>query len=67
MPLIEQWLAEDRESWSKQRHTATRIHERLVHEHGADVPLSTVNRKVGELKRQFRLEQGERVSGPFMA
>lgn len=57
VPLIEQWLAEDRESWSKQRHTATRIHERLVHEHGADVSLSTVNRKVGELKRQFRLER----------
>lgn len=61
VPLIEQWLAEDRESWSKQRHTATRIHERLVHEHGADVSRSMVNRKVGELKRWFRFGKGERV------
>lgn len=57
VPLIEQWLAEDRESWSKQRHTATRIHERLVREHGADVSLSTVTRKVNELKGRFRLER----------
>lgn len=57
VPLIEQWLVEDRESWSKQRHTATRIHERLVREHGADVSLSTVTRKVDELKGRFRLER----------
>lgn len=57
VPLIEQWLAEDRESWSKQRHTATRIHERLVREHGADVSLSTVTRKVNELKGRFRLDR----------
>lgn len=27
--MIEGMLAEDRETWRKQRHTATRIHERL--------------------------------------
>lgn len=57
VPLIEQWLAEDRESWGKQRHTAVRIHRRLVEEQGAKVSLSTVNRKVSELKKQFRLER----------
>lgn len=29
LPMIEGMLAEDRETWRKQRHTATRIHERL--------------------------------------
>lgn len=33
-PLIERWLAEDRGSWRKQRHTATRIWEWLRDEHG---------------------------------
>ncbi|PAU67165.1 transposase, partial [Bifidobacterium criceti] len=55
VPLIEGWLAEDRRTWSKQRHTATRIHRRLVDECGADVSLSTVTRKVRELKREFGL------------
>lgn len=32
-PLIERWLAEDRGSWRKQRHTATRIWEWLRDEH----------------------------------
>lgn len=57
VPLIEGWLAEDRRTWSKQRHTATRIHRRLVDECGADVSLSTVTRKVRELKREFGLER----------
>ena len=35
LPVIEQWLAEDRANWRKQRHTATRIWERLRDEHGA--------------------------------
>ena len=40
LPVIEQWLAEDRANWRKQRHTATRIWERLRDEHGAEVSLS---------------------------
>ena len=36
LPVIEQWLAEDRANWRKQRHTATRIWERLRDEHGAE-------------------------------
>ena len=46
LPVIEQWLAEDRANWRKQRHTATRIWERLRDEHGAEVSLSTVTRAV---------------------
>ena len=50
-PLIERWLAEDRGSWRKQRHTATRIWEWLRDEHGAEVSLSTVTRAVARLGR----------------
>lgn len=52
LPLIEQWLAEDRGNWRKQRHTATRIWERLRDEHGAEVSLSTVTRAVARLRRE---------------
>lgn len=34
LPVIEGMLAEDRETWRKQRHTATRVHERLRDEYG---------------------------------
>lgn len=49
LPVIEGMLAEDRETWRKQRHTATRIHERLRDEYGAGVSLSTVTRTVARL------------------
>lgn len=32
--VITEWLEEDQKHWSKQRHTAKRIHERLVEEYG---------------------------------
>ena len=40
--LIDAWLEADREAPRKQRHTARRIHRRLVDEHGAGVAESTV-------------------------
>lgn len=57
--MIEQWLAEDRANWRKQRHTATRIWERLRDEHGAEVSLSTVTRAVARLRREFAAERDE--------
>lgn len=45
-PLIDQWLADDARSNRKQRHTAKRVHDRLVEECGADVSVSTVERYV---------------------
>ena len=57
LPMIEGMLAEDRETWRKQRHTATRIHERLRDEYGAGVSLSTVTRTVARLKREFMAER----------
>nr|DAM75922.1 MAG TPA: transposase [Caudoviricetes sp.] len=59
LPLIEQWLAEDRDSWRKQRHTATRIWERLRDEHGAEVSLSTVTRVVARLRRESAMDPGD--------
>ena len=41
----------------RQRHTATRIWERLRDEYGAEVSLSTVTRKVAQLRREFAAER----------
>lgn len=59
LPVIEQWLAEDRANWRKQRHTATRIWERSGDEHGAEVSLSTVTRVVARPGRGFAAERDE--------
>mgnify|MGYP000706771189 FL=1 len=58
-PPWSSWLAEDRANWRKQRHTATRIWERLRDEHGAEVSLSTVTRAVARLRREFAAERDE--------
>ena len=57
IPVIEGMLAEGRETWHKQRHTATRIHERLRDEYGVEASLSTVTRTVARLKREFMAER----------
>lgn len=49
-PLIELWLHEDKSAPRKQRHTAHRVWERLVEEHGARVGESTVRRYVASVK-----------------
>lgn len=51
-PIIDGWLEADKDAPKKQRHTATRIYQRLVEEHGADVGESTVRRYVGARKRE---------------
>ena len=53
-PLIDQWLDDDLRSGRKQRHTATRVHARLVEECGADVSLSTVSRYVRAARAERR-------------
>lgn len=52
-PLIRSWLIEDRAAPRKQRHTARRIWERLVDEHGAQVAESTVREYVRELRAEL--------------
>lgn len=47
---IDQWLAADDKVPRKQRHTARRVFQRLIEEHGADIGESTVRRYVAEAK-----------------
>ena len=51
-PTIDGWLEADREAPRKQRHTARRVWQRLVDEHGAAVGESTVRRYVAEVRRR---------------
>jgi transposase len=50
-PIIDGWLEEDSKAPRKQRHTARRVWQRLVDEHGAKVGESTVRRYVAVVRR----------------
>jgi transposase len=59
-PLIDQWLREDLDAPPKQRHTAQRVWERLVDEHGmVELSYSTVRDYVGRRRPQVALERDE--------
>jgi len=47
--LIRAWLVADRQAPRKQRHTARRVHQRLVGEYGAQVAESTVRAYVAQV------------------
>ena len=51
--MIDGWLEEDRKAPRKQRHTARRVWQRLVEEHGVLVGESTVRRYVAEVRRRM--------------
>jgi transposase len=53
--VIDEWLVADREAPRKQRHTARRVWQRLVEEHGASVS----ERQVARCVRARRRELGE--------
>jgi transposase len=57
--LVDAWLEADRGAPRKQRHTARRIHRRLVDEHGADVAETTVRDYVRARKRAMGWPVGE--------
>jgi transposase len=57
--VIDEWLLADRHAPRKQRHTARRIHQRLVDEHGADVAEVTVRQYVRARKRELGWPVGE--------
>lgn len=57
--IIDAWLEADRAAPRKQRHTAKRIHRRLVDEHGADVAETTVRDYVRARKRVMGWPVGE--------
>ncbi len=52
--IIEGYLDEDERSWHKQRHSAKRIHERLVTEHDAKVGYTTVQLYVKKRREERR-------------
>lgn len=54
--IIEGWLVADRVAPKKQRHTARRVWERLVDEHGARVGESTVRRYVARARQRLGIE-----------
>jgi len=59
-PKIDEWLEEDRRMRFKQRHTAKRVHERLLAEHGEAYRCSypLVQRYLKEKKRERGAERG---------
>ena len=57
--LIDEWLEADRDAPRKQRHTAKRIHRRLVDEHGADVAEVTVRQHVRKRRREMGWPVGD--------
>jgi transposase len=59
MPVIDEWLLADRDVPPKQRHTARRIWQRLVAEHGAGVAEVTVSRYVARRREELGLDKTE--------
>lgn len=55
IPIIDEWLENDLHQPRKQRHTATRIHKRLVDEHGFKGSYSSVKKYVR--KKKFLMKQ----------
>ena len=60
--LVDSWLIADKDAPRKQRHTAKRIWQRLVGEHGAEV----AERTVREYVRKRRRELGESVGEVYV-
>ncbi|WP_425957105.1 IS21 family transposase [Xylanimonas sp. McL0601] len=57
--LIDAWLSADKDVPVKQRHTARRVWQRLVAEHGADLSEVSVSRYVALRRRQLGLDRVE--------
>ena len=55
LDMIDGWLLADREAPKKQRHTAHRVYERLVEEHGFTGGESTVRHYVSQATRRLGL------------
>lgn len=55
LPIIDQWLKEDQHVWKKQKHTAARIHQRLVDEYGFKGSPSNLRKIVA--KRKLGLQE----------
>jgi len=51
LDIITEWIQEDRNHWSKQQHTAKRIHERLTDEYGFPGSYETVQKYVKTIRQ----------------
>lgn len=58
-PIIDGWLESDRMAPRKQRHTARRVWESLVDEHGAQVAERTVRGYVAAARRRLGVDRVE--------
>lgn len=65
-PLIDSWLLEDRRCWFKQRHTAKRVYDRLVSEHGFGGSHATVQRYVRRRREELAAEADAREAQGFL-
>lgn len=65
-PMIDAMLRVDMDAPRKQRHTATRIHHRLLDEHHADVSYGSVRDYVRARRVQIEIEAGRRSVQAFV-
>lgn len=54
LDIITQWLEQDQRHWSKQRHTAKRIHDRLKEEYGFTGSYDSVQKFVQKIRADIR-------------
>jgi len=65
-PVIEQMLLTDLDAPRKQRHTAQRVFDRLIDEHGAVISYSTVRQYVKARRAQIEYEAGRTSLDAFI-
>jgi transposase len=54
LPVIDEWLKQDESFWKKQRHTAVRIHQRLVDEYEFTGSASNIRKVVARRRRVLK-------------
>ncbi|WP_233254235.1 helix-turn-helix domain-containing protein [Salipaludibacillus keqinensis] len=54
LPIIDQWLEDDLKHWVKQKHTAARIHKRLVEEYAFKGSASNIRKVVAKRKKKLQ-------------
>ena len=65
--MIDGWLRADLDAPRKQRHTATRVHARLLDEHGAgDMSYAAVRDYVARRRPEIRVEEGRGPARVFI-
>ncbi len=59
--IITEWLEEDQKHWSKQRHTAKRIHERLQQEYGFPGSYDSVQKFVQRIRADIQTKGSQEL------